>query len=46
MAAYKVPAIFEHVDALPLSASGKVLWRELQHAERASAAGAHATARR
>jgi fatty-acyl-CoA synthase len=46
MAAYKVPAIFEHVDALPLSASGKVLWRELQHAERDSAAGAHATARR
>jgi fatty-acyl-CoA synthase len=30
MAAYKVPARFEFADALPKSATGKILWRELQ----------------
>ena len=30
MAAYKVPRLVEFVDALPKSASGKVMWRELQ----------------
>jgi fatty-acyl-CoA synthase len=36
MAAYKVPASFELVDALPKSATGKILWRVLQeqHDER------------
>ncbi len=35
MAAYKCPRIVEFVDSLPTSASGKVLWRELQAAEHA-----------
>ena len=30
MAAYKVPSSFEFVDALPKSATGKILWRVLQ----------------
>jgi fatty-acyl-CoA synthase len=30
MAAYKVPSSFELVDALPKSATGKILWRQLQ----------------
>jgi fatty-acyl-CoA synthase len=30
MAAYKVPSRFEFADALPKSATGKILWRELQ----------------
>lgn len=30
MAAYKVPREIEFVDSLPKSASGKILWRELQ----------------
>jgi fatty-acyl-CoA synthase len=30
MAAYKVPSRFELVDALPKSATGKILWRTLQ----------------
>ncbi len=30
MAAYKVPAIVEFVDALPRGATGKVAWRQLQ----------------
>jgi len=30
MAAYKVPSSFELVDALPKSATGKILWRVLQ----------------
>ncbi len=34
MAAYKVPRIVEFVDALPKSATGKILWRALQEAER------------
>ncbi len=34
MAAYKVPRLVEFVDALPKSASGKVMWRQLQDRER------------
>lgn len=34
MAAYKVPRIVEFVAALPKSGTGKVLWRQLQDAER------------
>lgn len=30
MAAYKVPRLVEFIDALPRTASGKVLWRQLQ----------------
>ncbi|MEN4921208.1 long-chain fatty acid--CoA ligase [Achromobacter spanius] len=37
MAAYKAPRIIEFVDALPKSSAGKILWRELQEAERATA---------
>ena len=37
MAAYKCPRIIEFVDSLPRSASGKVLWRELQARESAAA---------
>ena len=33
MAAYKVPASFEFADALPKSATGKILWRVLQEKE-------------
>jgi fatty-acyl-CoA synthase len=33
MAAYKVPRIVEVVDALPRSATGKVMWRDLQERE-------------
>lgn len=33
MSAYKVPRIIEFVDALPKSASGKVLWRVLQESD-------------
>ncbi len=36
MAAYKVPRVVEFVDALPKSGSGKVMWRLLQDAEKAS----------
>ncbi|MDP9375605.1 MAG: long-chain fatty acid--CoA ligase [Chloroflexota bacterium] len=35
MAAYKYPRSVEFVDALPRSASGKILWRRLQEEERA-----------
>jgi fatty-acyl-CoA synthase len=35
MAAYKIPRVWEFVDNLPKSASGKILWRELQDRERA-----------
>lgn len=38
MAAYKVPRIVEYVDALPKSASGKVMWRTLQEKELAAVA--------
>lgn len=34
MAAYKIPRIVEFVDALPKSAAGKVLWRQIQERER------------
>jgi fatty-acyl-CoA synthase len=33
MAAYKVPASFEFAEALPKSATGKILWRVLQEKE-------------
>jgi len=33
MAAFKVPRIVEFVDALPKTATGKILWRELQEKE-------------
>jgi fatty-acyl-CoA synthase len=36
MAAYKTPRIVEFADALPKSASGKILWRELQERENAA----------
>lgn len=39
MATYKVPRSIEIVSALPRSAVGKVLWRELQERERQSAMG-------
>jgi fatty-acyl-CoA synthase len=35
MAAYKVPTTFEIAEALPKSATGKILWRVLQEAETA-----------
>jgi len=35
MAAYKVPRLYEFVDALPVSATGKVNWRALQEKEAA-----------
>jgi fatty-acyl-CoA synthase len=37
MAAFKVPREFEFVDELPKTASGKILWRELQERENARA---------
>ncbi|HTW83619.1 MAG TPA: long-chain-fatty-acid--CoA ligase [Candidatus Sulfotelmatobacter sp.] len=33
MAAYKVPTLYEFVDTLPRSGTGKVQWRELQEAD-------------
>ena len=33
MAAFKVPRLIEFVDALPKTATGKILWRELQERE-------------
>jgi len=33
MAAFKVPRVVEFVDALPRTATGKILWRELQEQE-------------
>jgi fatty-acyl-CoA synthase len=35
MAAFKVPRIVQFVDQLPKTATGKILWRELQERERA-----------
>jgi fatty-acyl-CoA synthase len=35
MAAFKVPRIVQFVDQLPKTATGKILWRELQEKERA-----------
>jgi fatty-acyl-CoA synthase len=40
MAAYKSPRIVEFRDALPKSASGKVMWREMQEQAAAAAAAA------
>ncbi len=37
MAAYKVPRVVEFIDALPVSATGKVNWRALQEREKAKA---------
>jgi fatty-acyl-CoA synthase len=37
MAAYKYPRIVEFVDSLPKSATGKVMWRQLQEQESARA---------
>ncbi|MGO4394373.1 long-chain-fatty-acid--CoA ligase [Variovorax sp. M-6] len=37
MAAYKVPRVVDFVDELPKSASGKVLWREVQRQHATSA---------
>jgi fatty-acyl-CoA synthase len=34
MAAYKVPTLYEFVESLPRSGTGKVQWRELQEADR------------
>jgi fatty-acyl-CoA synthase len=34
MAAYKVPRIVQFVDTLPKSGAGKVMWRQLQEAEK------------
>jgi fatty-acyl-CoA synthase len=34
MAAFKVPRLVQFVDALPKTATGKILWRELQERER------------
>jgi len=33
MAAFKVPRVIEFVDALPKTATGKILWRQLQEEE-------------
>ena len=33
MAAYKYPRMVEFVDSLPKSATGKVMWRQLQEQE-------------
>ena len=34
MAAYKYPRLVQFVESLPMSASGKLLWRKLQENER------------
>lgn len=36
MAAYKVPRLVAFVEALPKSATGKVMWRQLQEAEKSA----------
>ncbi len=33
MAAFKVPRVVQFVDELPKTATGKILWRELQEEE-------------
>ena len=40
MAVYKAPRSVEFMDALPKSGTGKILWRELQEAQRAATASA------
>ena len=37
MAAYKAPRLIEFVEGLPKSGSGKIMWRELQEQENATA---------
>jgi fatty-acyl-CoA synthase len=37
MAVYKAPRFVEFIDRLPKSGTGKILWRELQEAQRAAA---------
>ena len=44
MAVYKAPRAIRFLDSLPKSGAGKILWRELQDQERASATQAGATA--
>ncbi|MDE5415175.1 long-chain fatty acid--CoA ligase [Alkalihalobacterium chitinilyticum] len=39
MAAYKVPKIIQFLDALPVSGSGKILWRKLQEQEQQKVEG-------
>jgi fatty-acyl-CoA synthase len=39
MAAFKVPRVVQFVERLPKTATGKILWRELQERERAKSAG-------
>ncbi|WP_047151733.1 long-chain fatty acid--CoA ligase [Aneurinibacillus tyrosinisolvens] len=41
MAAYKYPRIVQFVEALPVSGSGKILWRELQETEWKKAANSN-----
>jgi fatty-acyl-CoA synthase len=36
MAAYKYPRIIQFLDALPVSGSGKILWRQLQEQEQST----------
>jgi fatty-acyl-CoA synthase len=36
MAVYKAPRVVQFMDALPKSGTGKILWRELQEAQRAA----------
>jgi fatty-acyl-CoA synthase len=40
MAVYKAPRSVEFIDSLPKSGTGKILWRELQEAERGRTAAA------
>ena len=35
MAVYKAPRVVQFVEALPKSGTGKVMWRQLQEAEKA-----------
>ena len=44
MAVYKAPRAIRFLDNLPKSGAGKILWRELQDQERASATQAGASA--
>ena len=36
MAAYKVPRVVEFAEALPKTATGKIMWRALQEKENAN----------
>ena len=44
MAVYKAPRVVEFMDALPKSGTGKILWRELQESQQASATSLGRTA--